>query len=398
MNQFDNYQISLFDGDQFNGENYDDLRVTLEELHGAVVWGTDWTAETIVNQIEKGLIDLSPKFQRREAWDDKRKSAFIESVIAGLPIPQIILAEKKDKKGSYLVIDGKQRLISLRRFFSKADDQVFPALRLKGIELLPDLNNKTFEEICEDAILNDYISQVENQPIRTIVIKNWPTEEFLYNVFLRLNTGSLPLSTQELRQALHPGPFLDFCDDFSVESQPIKQTLNINAPDYRMRDIELVVRFFAFKYFISDYQGNLKSFFDETVNKLNQSWPQEEVNIVQHAESLNQAISLCLDIFDRKPFRKWKDDAFDKRFNRAIYDIMVYYFSNQAIYEAAQNNKEIIKSAFIELCSTDAAFLASFEFSTKNLAPTQYRYRVWGNKLSLVLNIPIAVPVIRNER
>lgn len=398
MDQIDSSQMSLFEGDQINGENYDDLRVTLEELHGAVVWGTDWTAETIVNQIKKGQIDLRPKFQRREAWDDKRKSSFIESVIAGLPIPPIILAEKKDKKGTYLVIDGKQRLISLRRFFSKSGDDVFPVLRLKGIELLQELNNKTYEEICGDAILNDYISQVENQPIRTIVIKNWPNEEFLYNVFLRLNTGSLPLSTQELRQALHPGPFLDFCDDFSLCSRQLKRILNIKYPDYRMRDIELVVRFFAFKYYIADYSGNLKIFFDETVNKLNHIWLQDERNIIQHAESLNLAISLCIDIFGEKPFRKWKDNAFDKRFNRAIYDIMVYYFSNSTIYEAAQSKKAEIKDAFVELCSGDANFLSSFEFSTKNIIPTQYRFRTWGNKLSSILDIQISVPEIRNER
>lgn len=398
MDQLDNFQTSLFDEDQSNGENYDDLRVTLDELHEAVIWGTDWTAETIVNQIDKGQIDLRPKFQRREAWDDYRKSAFIESVIAGLPIPQIILAERKDKKGTYLVIDGKQRLVSLRRFFSKTDDRNYPPLRLKGIALLPELNNKTYEEICGDTILNNYISQVENQPIRTIVIKNWPNEEFLFNVFLRLNTGSLPLSPQELRQALHPGPFLDFCDDFSMKSEPIKQLLNIKRPDYRMRDIELVVRFFAFKYFINDYNGNLKKFFDETVNSLNQCWSKQERNIVQHAESLNQAISLGFDIFEGKPFRKWKNSAFDTRFNRAIYDIMVYYFSNNSIFEAARNNKETIKNAFTELCSEDTDFLSSFEFSTKNIIPTQYRFRIWGEKLSSILSIPVSIPEIRNEQ
>lgn len=398
MDQLDNFQTSLFDEDQSNGENYDDLRVTLEEVHEAVIWGTDWTAETIVNQIEKGQIDLRPKFQRREAWDDYRKSSFIESVIAGLPIPQIILAERKDKKGTYLVIDGKQRLVSLRRFFSKADDSNYPPLRLKRIELLPDLNNKTYEEICGDTILNNYISQVENQTIRTIVIKNWPNEEFLYNVFLRLNTGSLPLSPQELRQALHPGPFLDFCDDFSVKSEPIMQILNIKKPDYRMRDIELVVRYFAFKYFINDYNGNLKNFFDETVNKLNQSWSNKERNIIQHAEALNQAILLSIDIFDGKPFRKWKNRTFDTRFNRAIFDIMVYYFSNNSIFEVAQSNKETIKNAFTELCSEDADFLSSFEFSTKNKVPTQYRFRIWGEKLSSILSIPVSIPEIRDDQ
>ena len=394
-------QQELFPGfyndDQINNESYDDLRVTLEELHQAVVWGTDWTAETIVSQIKKGQIDLRPKFQRREAWDDKRKSAFIESVIAGLPIPQIILAEKKDKKGAYIVIDGKQRLISLRRFFSNANDNDFHPLKLKGLELLPDLNNKTYEDICEDAILSDYISQVENQPIRTIVIKNWPNEEFLYNVFLRLNTGSLPLSTQELRQALHPGPFLDFCDEFSMRSQPIQAILHIDVPDYRMRDIELVVRFFSFKYFITEYPGNLKYFFDNSVNRLNKYWQQQEENIVRDADLLNAAISLCISIFEKYPFRKWKNGAFDTRFNRAIYDIMVYYFTDPEIYTLAQQKQQEIKAAFIDLCSNDALFLSSFEFSTKNIEPTQYRFRIWGEKLSYILQTQVSIPEIRNE-
>ena len=396
MNQLNLFPELPFEEDLINKENYDDLKVTLDELHQAVVWGTDWTAETIVNQIKKGQIDLRPKFQRREAWDDRRKSAFIESVIAGLPIPQIILAERKDKKGAYIVIDGKQRLISLRRFFSDTEDAEFVPLRLKGLELLPDLNGKTYDEICDDAVLNNYISQVENQPIRTIVIKNWPNEEFLYSVFLRLNTGSLPLSTQELRQALHPGPFLDFCDEFSMSSQPIQSILNISGPDYRMRDIELVVRFFAFKYFIAEYPGNLKLFFDSSVNRLNAFWQQQEGNIMQYAEQLNQAILLCISIFGDRPFRKWKAGTFDTRFNRAIYDIMVYYFSDSAIRDLAQHKKEEIKKEFIDLCSNDAEFLASFEFSTKNIIPTHYRFKKWGEALSSLLMIPVSIPEIQN--
>lgn len=108
-------QLSFFN-DLQNQEGLEDLNLKLEQLQNAVLWGTDWTAETIVSQIKKGRIELNPKFQRREAWDDKRKSAFIESLICGFPIPQIILAEGKTKNDPYIVIDGKQRLLSLRRF------------------------------------------------------------------------------------------------------------------------------------------------------------------------------------------------------------------------------------------------------------------------------------------
>ena len=74
----------------------------------AIVSGTDWTADTIISQLAKGNIDLDPTFQRRDAWTQARKSKFIESIILGLPIPQLVLAESQDSKGIFIVIDGKQ--------------------------------------------------------------------------------------------------------------------------------------------------------------------------------------------------------------------------------------------------------------------------------------------------
>ena len=68
----------------------------------AVVSGTDWTTETIVSQLKRGNIDLNPRFQRRDAWNPDRKSRLIESLIVGLPVPQIVLAESKESRGSSL--------------------------------------------------------------------------------------------------------------------------------------------------------------------------------------------------------------------------------------------------------------------------------------------------------
>lgn len=375
-----------------NLENEDDVQVNLNEYQQAVIWSTDWTTGTIVTQMDKGTIDLKPKFQRREAWDDKRKSKFVESIILGLPIPQIILAERKDKKGTYIVIDGKQRLLSIRQFFSKADDNVFPRLKLKGLDSLNSLNNKSFIDLQGDPSLEDFATQLENQPIRTIVIKNWPNEAFLYNVFLRLNTGSLPLAPQELRQALHPGPFIDYTDQFSIDSLQIKKTLNIVEPDYRMRDIELVIRFFAFKYFISNYNGNLKKFFDETVEKLNNHWDQQEQAILNSSLELNNAIDFTYEVFGDNAFRKWKDKMYQGRFNRAIYDIMVYYFSEPNIRNAAKGRYEQIEDRFRWLCVNDVEFLNSFETSTKNIGPTNKRYSTWGNTISEICGIKIQIP------
>lgn len=386
--------MALIDNlDTIDQENEDDISVKLSDLQQAVIWGTDWTTGTIVTQMEKGLIDLKPKFQRREAWDDKRKSKFIESVILGLPIPQIILAERKEKKGTYIVIDGKQRLISLRRFFAHKDALDFQPLKLKGLDSLNMLNRYSFTDLQENPELSDFTYQIENQTIRTIVIRYWPNEEFLYNVFLRLNTGSLQLSPQELRQALHPGKFIDFTDEFSIQSAQIKRILNITKPDYRMRDIELVIRFYSFKFFINDYTGNLKQFFDTTVEYLNAHWDEEENIYIELASQLEEAIEFTYSIFGNDAFKKWKNNTFDSRFNRAIYDIMVYYFSNGDLRNSINAKiKNQLKSKFKELCEKDTEFLASFESSTKNMAPTKKRFKTWGKAIMDICHFPIDLP------
>jgi len=120
-------------------EDLADLELTEDWFAGPSLWGTDWTTETIVNQLRRGNINLNPRFQRRNAWDALRKSLFVESLILGLPVPQIILAEEKGKKGSFVVIDGKQRLLTLRQFSARPEGDDFEQLRLTGLSDHPDL-------------------------------------------------------------------------------------------------------------------------------------------------------------------------------------------------------------------------------------------------------------------
>lgn len=381
--------------EDFENENEEDLVQSLEKFDQAVIWGTDWTAETITNQLYRKNIDLFPKFQRRDAWSQIAKSKFIESLILGLPIPQIILAEKKDDKGKYIVIDGKQRLLTIRQFFSKGENDEFTPLKLKGLEILKDLNRKKFTDIENNPEFNKILNQLLNQTIRTTVIKNWPNEEFLFTVFLRLNTGSIKLSPQELRQALHPGKFIDFADNFSIESSGIKKILNISEPDYRMRDVELVIRFFTFKMFIQTYDGNLKKAFDNAVKTLNTDWELHEELVNKNALNLESAINLTIEIFgEKEAFSKWSNNKFQSNFNRAIYDIMVYYFSFPNILETSKTMKQEILEEFKKLCKDDNNFIASFEHTTKSMGNMSKRFETWGEKLSEVLNIEIEIPYL----
>ncbi len=374
-------------------ENESDLHANVQTFSQAVVWGTDWTTETILSQLKRGNIELNPAFQRRDAWGKVGKSKFIESLILGLPIPQIILAESKDRRGTFIVIDGKQRLLSIRTFFAEQNDPEFEPLVLNELEIINELQGKTYSDIKQDPTFERYLTGLENQTIRTTIIRNWPNESFLFTVFLRLNNGSVKLSPQELRQALHPGKFISFADEFSLSSAAIRRMLNITKPDPRMRDVELVVRFFSFRYFILAYKGNLKSFFDETVNKLNNSWSNDSASIINTAFELDEAINLTLDIFGQEAaFSKWVGNRFQNTFNRAIFDIMTYYFSFRHIRAVAAIRGDLVLKAFKDLSDTDPIFVRSFETSTKNMEPTFKRLSTWGEKLFHILNVPVDVP------
>jgi hypothetical protein len=376
-----NDDIELFDE-----EDEEDLSNTdVKRFEEAVIWGTDWTAETIVTQLEKGNIDLKPKFQRRDAWSIIEKSRLIESLILGIPVPPIILAERKDKRGKYIVIDGKQRLLSLRQFCSKDDE--FKSYKLKGLTLLTELNGKSFDSLDNDLELSEYKNQFENQTLRTIVIKNWPHENFLFTIFLRLNTGSKKLSPQELRQALHPGEFLDYLDEESGKSKQLLKLLNNKEPDSRMRDVELSLRYYAFKYCITEYKGNLKDFLDLTCKVLNEKWSSNESQIKQSFYELDESIKFTMDIFgEKEAFSRFIDNKYNNKFNRALFEVFTYYFSIESIRDELMNNTSEFKRNFEELSRKDSKFNDAIASTTKEIGRVEYRFECIYNILGSMVN------------
>jgi len=364
----------------------------------AVVTSSDWTTETIFSQIEKGNIDLNPRFQRREAWNDRRKSAFIESLFLGLPVPQLVLAEKPQKRGTYIVVDGKQRLLAIRRFGAADRGAGFAPLSLIGLNVRPELNGKTLEQMRLESQLTDLVSWYENQTIRTVVVRNWKQEDFLYRVFLRLNMGTLPLSSQELRQALHPGPFVDFVDEQSSTSVAIQRALHLDKPDFRMRDIEILVRFFGFRERLKEYRGNLKAFLDDTCDSLNKEWISREDDIVAAAEQCDLAIETTLVIFDSDAFGRWDKSRYVVPFNRAVFDIIVYYFSIDEVRSLSISRRKEVVASFKNLCDSNAAFRDAIQTTTKSLKSTRTRLHEWRGVLRRITGLDIpSLPLERSS-
>lgn len=384
---------SLFtSSDIYNEQEEDVSEKGLVSIREMAISGTDWTTETIVRQIEKGNIILDPEFQRRDAWTRKKKSRFIESLFLGFPIPQIILAEQKEKKGKFIVIDGKQRLLSLQQFM-REDDTQENTLKLMGLEVKPELNGKTYRKMI-DLQMDSEIDEFANQPIRTVVVKNWPTVEVLYLIFLRLNTGSIRLSPQELRQALYPGGFIQFANEAASNSQQIKRMLKLKptALDFRMRDVEILIRYMAFSFFSKAYSGSMQDFLDNTCEKLNKEWTKKKEEIEDRYAIFEEAVDCVYAIFGKNAFSKYKDGHYEGKVNRAVIDIMLFYFSDKSIRDKAIFFSDKVLAGFEQLCVEDTNFLDAVEQTTKSKQAVSYRFNKWAEVLGASISELIESP------
>lgn len=360
-----------------------------EHFSEAVLHSADWTVETMVSQLVRGNIEMNPRFQRRDAWSIRRKSAFVESLILGLPVPQIVLAEKRGQRGKYIVLDGKQRLLSLMQFTGNAQGP-HNEFRLSGLEARSDLTRKTYEALKAPVYEND-LNAFHNYTIRTVVIRNWPSYDFLHLVFLRLNTGSVKLSPQELRQALFPGTFSDTVDDRAQVSVPLQLILGRDTPDPRMRDVELLVRFLGFYFFMPSYTGRMKDFLDTTCDRLNSGWENEQARVEQAITAFNAAGDALIQIFGAENIAR---KANSRLFNRAIFDPLVFYAANDAIRTAMLQNSDAVRTAYAEIAAAPT-FLSASESDTAGIPNTLTRFVTWGERLKLALNMEFAVPVTR---
>lgn len=376
-NKFDNRPLADDDDRELSGDN----KVTKLQARNVVVWPSDWTTDTILKQIDKGKIDLNPNFQRRSVWNDYKKSCFIESLMMNIPVPQIVLAEGKKRGDPFIVIDGKQRLTAIQHFASKEKSHNSSSLKLQRLKFLDKLNKKSFEDLKNDKKLKEYVSDFENSSIRTVVIGNWKTEDFLHETFLRINTGSVKLSPQELRQALHPGKFSEFVFSESEKSEELKLVLNIDGPDARMMDAELLLRYISYKNFIENYNGNLKDFLDKTTEFFNKNWDEKKEEIEDQVKQMEKAYKFTRDIFGANYMCKSDGSgAYEMRRNKAVIDIMLHYFSCPDIRAALKNRFKDVEKKFNELCG-DEKFRSCFERSTKNKEVNKTRFNMWGDAL-----------------
>lgn len=371
-------------------EGSDDYRINPEDFRDLFVIPSDWTLSTLRREMAD-IIDLDPEFQRRSVWTTKAKSKFIESLALNIPIPQILLAESREDRGRYLVLDGKQRLLTILEFFEGKfwDGKEF---RLTGLDDIPELNKKNWIDVSRE--LPDLARSIEAAQIRTAIIRGWRSDDVLYEIFHRLNSGSVGLSPMELRMALIRGPFIRTIIQRTTHRSSIHELLRLAQPDKRMRDVELVIRHMAFQDGRVEYRGNLKQFLDDYCRLKNEDLdPVLDNNIVDELEG---AIGTGMKVFGQNRFcRKYIPESkrYEAQFNRAIFDVLSGSLVSPEVTRAALNQPDLIVRLFEEVCGEDE-FRRSIELTTKSVVATRTRFTIWYERLNAAIGVSLTIPKI----
>ena len=231
----------------------------------------EYTIEIVVqkylNDLDKNENEFFvPEYQREFVWDDVRQSRFIESLMIGLPIPYIFLAETD--KGRYEIVDGSQRIRTLAAFLNDE-------LKIKGLEKIEDLNNLVFSNL-------DISRQrkFKNISLKMIVLSERTTDETKNDIFERINRGSDLLKDMEYRKGIYTGEFNDYLYKLSQNPLYVKLTPIAKWLEKRQEREELLLRFFAFSEWypsfsdskgiakqLDDYMKEKNAIFDENIEK-----------------------------------------------------------------------------------------------------------------------------------
>lgn len=280
-----------------------------------------------VSMYEDDSIDIQPKFQRFFRWSQEDKTSFIESILIGMPIPPLFVAE--DDQARWVVIDGLQRLSTILEFYGKLkdkDDILKPLLVLKSPEQIPELEGKTFESF--DSSLK-FIFRTFRLDFNRLTEGTDP--QVRYELFKIINTKGSVLSRQEVRNSLIIQQSDSLYDELEkISTENFKELVNLSEDKKEKRyDIELIIRAI---YFLSKQdniplsRANIKSFSDELDNFVpSLSELYENKNVFQKIVSIfTLTTDLLVNLDKQSVLKKWNKDkeAFTGQVTIAAYEII----------------------------------------------------------------------------
>jgi hypothetical protein len=338
------------------------------------------TVDLLLSRIRSGWIDLEPDFQRRRGiWTDERQSRLIESLLMRIPLPTLYAAEEAEE--TWAIVDGIQRLTAICRFV--APEAIRESrLILSGLEYLGNLyNGKSYDDL--PGRLQTRLRETE---LVVHLIRRGTPDQAKFNIFARINTLGLPLSTQELRHALIPGPARNLLRSWA-DSEEFVEATGGSVRGERMADREMVLRFIAFRLTRpEDYSAqDFDEFLRQAMRRLNKLGD-------DHRETLwlefSKAMRGAHMIFDDQAFRKlYPTSGRRSPINKAVFESVAVNVARLTGSEIRTlvRRKDSVRSALSRLM-TDVAFDRSVSQGTGDIAKVRLRFAAIGGIFREVLH------------
>lgn len=334
----------------------------------------DYSVDYLYNLMLNKKIILEVPFQRKFIWKEDRTSQLIESIIMNVPIPPIYFAEEED--GNWLVIDGLQRLSSIKRYFENE-------YGLKKLEIVKELEDLKFKDLPPKPK-----NMLKDGLLRVNVIKQASHPDIKYDIFMRLNKGAVNLNDQELRNCLYRGNLNELAKELAGDKRFLEM-LGLKKPHPRFIDVEFILRYFAFSenikknsdYYIDNYSGSLKSFISNFLDA-NKNSPKEKLAELRKKFeiSLNNVLTVV------KPKEAFRDpNSKSKRVNKAIADCILLAIENIDI-KTVENKKKEIYAKMLSILKTDK-FNDSLRKRTADKTNLNYRINVMKKGIEDVVKL-----------
>ena len=331
------------------------------------------TIDLLFRRMKHDEIDLAPAFQRRaRLWKPHRKGQLIESILLRIPLPVFYVAATEDDMWS--VVDGLQRLTTIYDFLS----DTFP---LQGLEYLHTLEGLNFSQLPRAMQ-----RRIEETSLVMNIIQPGTPDEVMINIFKRLNTGGLPLTGQEIRNALYKGPVRGFLAELAV-SESFQKGTDGRVRDDRMDAQECVLRFSAFHLdgWRNYDRNDLDAYLSEAMKKLNSVGVDKLSEISLH---FTTAMNAAHAIFGSDAFRKrYSEDDSRKPVSKALFEAWAVNLANippgdlQTLIERGA----AVKLAFQELMVEDRFFEVSISSSTGTVQRVHKRFSAIEHLIRSVL-------------
>ena len=327
--------------------------------------------DTLIKRVNRGTIQMNTDsyFQRQaDLWDKTKQSRLIESILIRFPLPAFFFDASDDN--NWLIVDGLQRLSSLRNFAVKK------SLKLKNLEFLTHLNGSGWDDLPDN--LQRTIE--ESQVVIYKILPGTPAD-VKFNIFKRINTGGLILESQEIRHALFQGKPAAFITELA-QVDAFKEATGHKIKTHRMLDRDFANRFLSFfllgvnNYGTKEYGQDLDTFMSKAMATIDHKTDHELAEI---KNTFSEAMKLAKTIFGQETFRKvYRKYKRIPPINKALFDALATQLAllSEGERNSLKKNKSEFKRRLKSLLAEDADFFTSITSATGSKKRVVYRHTI----------------------